>query len=119
MPITFSTSNSRFRLAAEMARFTDKTIDSPALLHRELEQVRQQGYALDDEEHAVGLRCVAAPIYDQNEQALAAISLSGPKARMVDERLAELGSAIQFLNSAHDISPDTPVTVDAYVDRHM
>ena len=78
-----------------LPRFTEQTIDNPAALREELEQVRQQGYSLDDEEHAIGLRCVAAPIYDQNGKALAAISLSGPKARMVDERLAELGSAIQ------------------------
>lgn len=78
-----------------LARFTEKTIDNPTLLHEELEQVRQQGYALDDEEHAVGLRCVASAIFDENGQALAAISLSGPKARMVDARLGELGYAIR------------------------
>ncbi len=78
-----------------LARFTDHTIDSPADLRVELEQVRQQGYALDDEEHAVGLRCVAAAIFDENGQALAAISLSGPKARMIDDRLGELGQAIR------------------------
>ncbi len=78
-----------------LARFTDHTIDSPADLRAELERVRQLGYALDDEEHAVGLRCVAAPIFDENGQALAAISLSGPKARIVDSRLSELGNAIR------------------------
>ena len=78
-----------------LARYTERTIDSPALLRQELERVRQQGYALDDEEHAIGLRCVAAPIFDENGQALAAISLSGPKARIVDSRLSELGNAIR------------------------
>ena len=77
-----------------LARYTEQTIDNPADLRAELEQVRQQGYALDDEEQAVGLRCVAAPIFDENDQALAAISLSGPKARIVDSRLSELGGAI-------------------------
>jgi len=78
-----------------LARYTDYSIDNPTALREELEQVRQQGYALDDEEHAVGLRCVAAPIFDENGQALAAISLSGPKARIVDSRLSELGNAIR------------------------
>lgn len=77
-----------------LARYTEKTIDNPNQLRDELEQVRRRGYALDDEEHAVGLRCVAAAIFDQNGESLAAISLSGPKARMVDGRLSELGSAI-------------------------
>jgi IclR family acetate operon transcriptional repressor len=77
-----------------LERYTDHTIDNPAALRKELEQVRQQGYALDDEEHAVGLRCIASPIFDENGQALAAISLSGPKARIVDNRVSELGNAI-------------------------
>ncbi len=78
-----------------LGRFTERTIDSPAQLREELETVRERGYALDDEEHAVGLRCVAAPIFDENGQALAAISLSGPKARLIDDRLGELGVAVR------------------------
>ena len=78
-----------------LPRFTERTIDNPTALREELEITRRRGYALDDEEHAVGLRCVAAAIFDENAQALAAISLSGPKARMVDERLGELGEAVR------------------------
>ncbi len=78
-----------------LARYTDHSIVNPTRLREELEQVRQLGYALDDEEHAVGLRCVASAIFDENGQALAAISLSGPKARIVDGRLSELGNAIR------------------------
>ncbi len=77
-----------------LARYTDQTIDNPADLRIALDQVRQLGFALDDEEHAIGLRCVAASIFDENGVALAAISLSGPKARIIDSRLAELGSAV-------------------------
>jgi IclR family acetate operon transcriptional repressor len=78
-----------------LSRFTERTIDNPAALRDELELTRRRGYALDDEEHAVGLRCVAAAFFDENARALAAISLSGPKARMVDERLGELGQAVR------------------------
>lgn len=77
-----------------LARYTDHSIDNPADLRIALEQIRLQGYALDDEEHAIGLRCVAANIFDENAVALAAISLSGPKARIIDSRVAELGSAV-------------------------
>ena len=77
-----------------LPRFTDHTIDKPADFHEALALIRKQGYALDDEEHAVGLRCVAAAIFDENAVALAAISLSGPKARILDSRLAELGVAV-------------------------
>lgn len=78
-----------------LAHYTEKTIDNPAQLRDELDHVRQLGYALDDEEHAIGLRCVASAIFDQNGQALAAISLSGPKARVTDARLDELGIAVR------------------------
>jgi IclR family acetate operon transcriptional repressor len=78
-----------------LARYTERSIDSPAQLRAELARIRQLGYALDDEEHAIGLRCVASAIFDQNGQALAAISLSGPKARVTDDRLDELGIAVR------------------------
>lgn len=78
-----------------LAHYTERTIVNPGQLREELERIRQLGYALDDEEHAIGLRCVAAPIFDENRQPLAAISLSGPKARMTDARLDELGVAIR------------------------
>ena len=78
-----------------LPRFTEHTIDKPSEFRAALKVIRDQGYALDDEEHAVGLRCVAASIFDENSNALAAISLSGPKARIVDNRLNELGIAVR------------------------
>jgi len=74
-----------------LTRFTERTLDTPTRLRRDLEQVRQRGYAVDDEEHAVGLRCVAAPVFDEHSQPVAALSLSGPGARIDEARLAELG----------------------------
>lgn len=76
-----------------LSRFTERTIDNPAKLRDELANIRKLGYALDDEEHAVGLRCVAATIFDENGIALAGLSLSGPKARITDSRLTDLGAA--------------------------
>ena len=74
-----------------LARFTVNTIDTPAELHCSLNDIREQGYAYDNEEHAVGLRCVAASIYDEHGEPLAAISISGPSSRIIDRRVAELG----------------------------
>jgi IclR family acetate operon transcriptional repressor len=67
-----------------MPRLTPKTITTPAGLRIQLEQVRTAGYALDDEEHAVGLRCIAAPIFDETGETIAAISASGPMARIIE-----------------------------------
>ena len=53
-----------------LARFTDRTIDNPTDLRHELSHIRKLGYALDDEEHAIGLRCIAATIFDENGIAL-------------------------------------------------
>lgn len=77
-----------------LARITVNTITTPAALQAALARIRDRGYAIDDEEHALGLRCVAATVHDEQGQPLAAISLSGPSARLVDARLPELGALI-------------------------
>ncbi len=76
------------------AVLTANTLDAPAKLWAELEQIRRRGYACDLEEHAVGLRCVAATVHDERGLPVAAISVSGPHVRIPDRRLAELGNAI-------------------------
>jgi IclR family transcriptional regulator, acetate operon repressor len=74
---------------------TERTLTSPSRLRRDLESVRERGFAIDDEEHAVGLRCVAAPIFDEHGAPLAALSLSGPLARIDDRRLGAMGGLVR------------------------
>lgn len=69
-----------------------------------LEHVRRCGYALDDEEQSVGMRCVASVIYDENGGPLAAISVSGPTARVTDERIPILGALV--VKTCRDITAD-------------
>ena len=57
---------------------------------REIDKVRQLGYALDNEENELGVRCIAAAIPDYRGRASYAISLSAPVSRMTDQRVAEL-----------------------------
>jgi IclR family transcriptional regulator, acetate operon repressor len=87
-----------------MPRLTPKTITTPAALRAEIEQARAAGYAVDDEEHAVGLRCIAAPIFDETGEAVAAISASGPMARIVEDRITPLGTLV--LETARRISSE-------------
>src|SRR5271157_614815 len=87
-----------------MPRLTVKTITSPSALRADLERVRATGYAIDDEEHAIGLRCVAAPIFDETGDVVAAVSASGPMARIGDERMAQLGALV--LEASRAISRD-------------
>ena len=74
---------------------TAKTITTPAGLRSELDAIRKRGFAIDEEENAIGLRCVAAPIFDEHGKPVAAISLSGPTARIGDDLLPSFGEAVR------------------------
>jgi len=67
-------------------KLTDRTITDPDEFLREIEKVRQQGYAVDDQEFAIGLRCLARPIRDYTGRIIAAISVSTPIARSTEEQ---------------------------------
>lgn len=78
-----------------LEKFTDKTLVEPEKLFAELAAIRQRGWAVDDEERHPGMRCVAAPIYNEHGEACAGISVSGPTVRFSDERLGELGPKVK------------------------
>jgi IclR family acetate operon transcriptional repressor len=80
-----------------LPRLSNNTIDAPGRLQQQLDQVRRQGYAVDDEEYYVGLRCVAAAVYDEHGRPLAAISASGPTVRVTTERVPALGGLVKSL----------------------
>jgi IclR family acetate operon transcriptional repressor len=72
------------------ARFTPHTITSLANLRKELEQIREQGYALEQEEAVEGLRGVAGPVFDHTGRVIAAFSVTGPASRVAPARLPEI-----------------------------
>lgn len=80
--------------AMPLSRVTASTITESGRLEGALEGIRSLGYATDDEEHALGLRCVAAPLCNEFGHAVAAISVSGPSARIPSTRLATLGRLV-------------------------
>jgi IclR family transcriptional regulator, acetate operon repressor len=71
-----------------MPAHTPHTITDPAVLVEELARIRQRGYALDDEEQEVGVRCVAVPL--TGTPTPAAISISGPHGRLPHEVIDEV-----------------------------
>ncbi len=73
--------------AKEMKRYTPNTIIDRDELKKHLAQVAQQGYAIDNEELDVGVKCVGAPIRDYTRRIIGAVSISGPSMRFTDERL--------------------------------
>jgi IclR family transcriptional regulator, KDG regulon repressor len=74
---------------------SSKTIMSLPRLLTELAATRQRGYAIDDEEHAVGVRCVAAPIFAANGEIVAALGISGTVSQINDSYLASLGNIVR------------------------
>ena len=85
-----------------LARYTGHTLVSRPALAGALAASAERGYAIDDEEHAAGLRCVAAAITDESGRPWAAVSLAGPTSRLPQERLAELGERVR--DAARDIT---------------
>jgi IclR family acetate operon transcriptional repressor len=69
-------------LPTEFPASTPHTLTTLAALQEELARIRRRGYATDDEEHELGVACVAVPVLDGSETAVAAISVSGPAPRI-------------------------------------
>ena len=81
---------------------TDKTITCPEEFKEHLKTIKEQGYALDDEEGILGITCIAAPIYDYSGSNVAALSISGMSVEITDERKPELVEVLK--ETANSIS---------------
>ena len=77
-----------------MHRYTPQSIQRMSALKEELEKVRRNGYAVDDEEYQIGLRCIASPIYNSQSEAFCAISVSGLSARLTNDRVEPIGEVV-------------------------
>ena len=67
------------------------------VFRKELEIVRRQGYALDNEEWEIGVCCVAAPVFDFTNDPSHAISISGPSRNFTDEKVAQIAKDLTIL----------------------
>jgi IclR family KDG regulon transcriptional repressor len=89
-------------LSPGLKTYTQNTILSKDKLLEELRKIRKQGYALDNEELEIGLFCIASPVRNHLGEVIAAISISGPKARLGKPRIKELIPLI--IKTSSDIS---------------
>ncbi|MEW6545853.1 MAG: IclR family transcriptional regulator [Bacillota bacterium] len=80
--------------ARGLPRFTPNTITDEQALLAELALTRERGFAIDNEEMEIGLYCVAAPVCDAHGSVVAALSISGPAARL-SPRCEELARAVK------------------------
>lgn len=78
----------------DLAKYTNHTITEPLKLERELNRIRENGYAIDDEEYEEGIRCVAAPVKNLEGKLIGAMSVTGPANRMTNEKLHDIASVL-------------------------
>lgn len=78
-----------------LLRFTPNTITSRDQLLEELQRIRDRGFAIDNEEFEVGLKCIAAPIFDSKGAVVAAMSFSGPSQRLTPELMDQYTSYVK------------------------
>ena len=89
-------------------KFTENTITSSKALKKELEEIKKMGYAFDNEERELGVECIAAPIFDFDKQVIAAVSVSGPKARFDQESIE------RFITNLLDITCEISNNLGSY-----
>lgn len=80
------------RLISErgLQQYTEHTITTKDALLKELNMIRSQGFAYDNEECEIGVRCLAYPIRDYTGEIVAGISVTGPITRMTDEAISRI-----------------------------
>ncbi|MFC7203138.1 IclR family transcriptional regulator [Haloferax namakaokahaiae] len=79
---------------------TENTITSAEELFEDLDVIRERGYGIDDEENINGLRCVSAPVKN-DETILGAVSITGPSSRFTEDRLH--GELVDYVQSAANV----------------
>ncbi len=80
--------------STRLSSYTGRTITDVAELLRELAAIRKRGYAVNDEERSPGIRSVAVPVINPHGRAACAISVTGPRARLTEERLTRVGARL-------------------------
>jgi IclR family transcriptional regulator, KDG regulon repressor len=93
---------------SRLERHAPRTITSPRALRAELQEVREKGYAFDDEEFEEGLRCLAAPARDHTGTVVASLGIAGPAARFEPARRVELIKLLR--DAAEAVSRDLGYT---------
>ncbi|MFI3295833.1 MAG: IclR family transcriptional regulator [Rikenellaceae bacterium] len=88
--------------AIDFVKFNENTIVTLEDFERELDQVRQLGYAVDFEEEVKGVNCLGVPIYNQFGNITASLWTSGPSGRLSEQRILEIKDTV--IETANKIS---------------
>lgn len=84
----------KFMDGVEMERKTPGTLTSLAELEKEIQKVKKYGYAIDDEEYALGVRCLAAPVRDINNHVVAAVGITGASVRIKKSKIDDYAKMV-------------------------
>jgi len=78
-----------------LLRHNENTIVSPRQLKKELARTRALGYAIDDEEEEIGVRCIGAPVWNWDRHVVAAVSVTGSTSLITVERFEQLADQVK------------------------
>ena len=78
-----------------LLRHNENTIVSPLQLKKELARTRALGYAMDDEEEEIGVRCIGAPVWNWEGQVVAAVSVTGSTSRINAETFEQIAGQVK------------------------
>lgn len=84
----------QFLKNTKLIKFTPNTIVDSSKLWEEIKKIREKGYALDNEEHEIGIRCVAAPIFDYSNEVIGSISLAAVVITLGDKSIEEFADKV-------------------------
>lgn len=92
----------RYRIIKKMHLdvYTKFTITNADALNHDLNDIKKRGYSIDNEERNLGMRCIAAPVFDFNREVIAGISVSGPTSRVGIENLPKISVAVMHAAAA-------------------
>ncbi|MCK0096199.1 IclR family transcriptional regulator [Yoonia sp. F2084L] len=80
--------------AGQLEQYTPFTLTDPEAMITDLNATKARGYAIDGEERNIGMRCIAAPVYNVFGEAVAGISVSGPTSRITEDRIEDLAAPV-------------------------
>lgn len=104
-------------LAHKLEAATAQTIVEPGALRREIDRVRERGYATSIEERVPGIRTLAVPVWDHTNVVIASLSVTGPGLRLTRERLRDL--LRPAVRAGHELSAQLGFVTGANVDGHV
>ena len=96
-----------------MPRYTQNTLVSAESFFENLNQTRERGFALSDQEFEEGINAIAVPILDLANQPLASVAIAGPSYRLTKDRMIGIGE--QILETAREISIEVEMSTNVKV----